>query len=201
MEYDIILQTADKILNLITPENLFALSHGEVNKRLGYANGTAESAYVLAALRRMAEDNYLQKNPTTHDNYFQIAGNTFAFKDAGGYEILVENEKLHADSKKYNEVISLKSAQSVIDTNTSIQNLNSNTATFYEKQNNFNKWQRGLTIAILISTASYTFISYLQFKEQQPPTKQEKPQLPISIDSIKSQILSDSVFLKKLKNS
>lgn len=94
-----------------------------------------------------------------------------------------------------------KIAKSVIDTNLSIQALNDSTTTFYNKQTKFNNWQKGLTIAIMLSTASYTLISYFMLRNQEKQSAQGTQVSQPTEKEIKLHILQDSVFLKSLKES
>mgnify|MGYP003466477653 CR=1 FL=1 len=62
MEYDEILQMADKIFDeLVDVIQLRAYTHGFINGQFSIQNGTPESTYVLAALRRISDDGYMDK--------------------------------------------------------------------------------------------------------------------------------------------
>ncbi|MGG9962554.1 hypothetical protein [Ferruginibacter sp. SUN106] len=149
MDYIEPLPTCDKILELFTPQVPAGFSHSSINNALGYKNSDPEGAFVLAALHKLTTDKYLV--PYAMDNsLYKVSGDTFIFKASGGYKGLVEKEKRVLELKEAIEQLGLKSTQSVIDTNTSIQALNKLTSDFYEKQDKYSRTQRGLTYAIVI---------------------------------------------------
>jgi hypothetical protein len=194
------LNIADKILALITPEKLFVLSHSGINLSMGYSNGSAESGYVLAALRRMLKDGYLQNNLGDNGNFFEITGTTFPFKNSGGYQTLVGREKAKNEYNASIEKLGLKSTQSVIDTNKSIQTLNKETGIFYNKQRRYNNVQICLTIAILLSSAVYTAVSIISYNESKH-NKTEDQRLEQLENKLQSHTKQDSVFQIIVKDS
>jgi len=205
MEYEEPLITCDRVLELFTKERPAGITHGEINTSLGYKNGDPDSSFVLAALDKLTTENYLLKYGDGN-SYFKISGDTFTFKRNGGYRGLVEREKRKAELKEAFDELGLKSTQSVIDTNTSIQTLNKQTATFYEKQTSFNNWQKGLTIAIGFFTLVQVLIAI--FKKD---SKMEIIQMPsikeleLNLNQLKSKIEAkaslDSLFHQQVKDS
>ena len=188
MEYDEILQMADKIFaEIVDASNLSAYTHGLVNNRLSISNGTPESAHVLAALRRLSEDGFLDKKD----------GSTESFH-------IKENIK-----EKYREAIDelgLKSTQSVIDTNKSIQTLNTNTNKFYEKQTSFNRWQKGLTIAIGLFTLAQVLTAIFKKDSktetiQIPSLKEVESKLNQLESKAEAKASRDSLFHRQVKDS
>lgn len=134
------------------------------------------------------------------------------FSEKGySYYLLEIREKDKLNKKREElEVSNIKAnltvASSVQETNRTVQENNRKnveladaTETFYTRQTGFNRWQRNLTIAILISTASYTVISYFMLRNQKKQLEKEKTELQQQVKEIKSQIIQDSAFLKKLK--
>jgi hypothetical protein len=194
------LPMADKILELFTAQRPAGYDHKDFLQIFGYGHQTPEAGYVLSALHLLVNDDLLELYGHSN-NLYKVTGTTFTFKDSGGYKKKIERENELEQAKTIGEQMAVKSAQSVIDTNTSIQALNRNTTTFYDKQSNFNKWQKRLTFAILISTAAYTVISYFMLRNQNTQLDQEKTKSTEQVKHIKNQILEDSVFLKNLKKS
>lgn len=191
--------TCDKILELFTPNRPAGFEHSDILRLLDIGRQTQEAGFVLSALSKLENDNHLERYGLSN-HLFKITGTTFTFKSTGGYKGQIERENEIESAKTSSEKMVLKSAQSVIDTNLSIQNLNDNTHTFYKKQTKFNNWQKGLTIAIMLSTLAYTIISYFMLTNQNKQLEQEKIKSKSSIQEIKSQILQDSAFLDSLKN-
>lgn len=208
MEYDITLFEADKILGLITPARSSGFSHSSINQELGYKNGTPQSTYILAALKRLVDDNLLEKY-STNDSLFQITANTLDFKAKGSYQGLVDRENKKDQLKQALEELGFKSAQSVIDTNKSIQTLNTQTGDFYIKQTGFNKAQRNLTLAIVVFTFAQVCIATCQYLKpaekpepiQLPPSKEVEKELKKLKSKIESHIYQDSLFRQQVKDS
>ena len=103
-----------------------------------------------------------------------MGGKTFYFKDKEGYEGQIKRENEIENAKGATERMALKSAQSVIDTNLSIQDLNTKTDAFYEKQKKYNTAQKFLTFAILLSSAIYTWVAVITYNESKYNKKLEK---------------------------
>lgn len=192
--------TCDKILGLFTPERTAGYSHNDFLVSLGIGHRTPEAGYVLAAISRLTEDKHIELYGNTNSLY-KITGNTFQFKNAGGYEGLIKRENEINAANTVAEKVALQSAQFVIATNLSIQSLNENTSTFYTNQTSFNTWQKVLTIAILASSITYTVITYFILKAEGGQSKPETSIVQPTIQQLKSQILQDSIFLKNLRDS
>lgn len=200
MEYNETLQMADKILfELVDVNNLSAYSHSYVNGRFSINNQTPESTYVLSALRRLSDDGYFEKKDGSSES-FHINGKTLDFKNSGGYKELIKAEKRKAELKGVIEELGLKSTQSVIDTNTSIQKLNTKTDTFYTKQTKYNNVQIFLTIAILLSSAIYTTVAVVSYNESKRNSIKEQ-RLEELEKKLKDKTTKDSLFQKYVKDS
>ena len=206
MEYDEILQMSDKIFaEIVDASNLSAYTHGLVNNRLSISNGTPESAHVLAALRRLSEDGFLDKKDGSTES-FHINGNTFNFKNSGAYKSLVEKENIKEKYREAIDELGLKSTQSVIDTNKSIQTLNTNTNKFYEKQTSFNRWQKGLTIAIGLFTLAQVLTAIFKKDSktetiQIPSLKEVESKLNQLESKAEAKASRDSLFHRQVKDS
>lgn len=163
---------ADKILfELVDVNNLSSYSHGYVNGRFSILNQTPESTYVLSALRRLADDGFFDKKNGSSES-FHINGKTLDFKNYGGYKELIKEEKRKGELKAAIEELGLKSAQSVIDTNDSIQTLNTRTSDFYNHQRKINNAQRLLTIAIFFTGAVSAVVATCEYYK--PTTNSDK---------------------------
>ena len=199
MEYEEPLITCDRVLELFTKERPANISHGDINNSLGYKNGDPDSSFVLAALDKLTTDNYLIKYGD--GSTYKISGETFTFKRNGSYKGLIERENRKAEIKEAIEQLGLKSTQSVIDTNTSIQTLNRQTGVFYEKQTTYNNTQKFLTAAILFSSVLYTVIAGLSYYN----TSKQEQSLQQSVQDIKTELnnqaMEDSIFQKRVKDS
>lgn len=155
MEYIEPLPTCDKILELFTAHSPAGFTHSGINQNLGYKNGSPESGYVLSALYKLIDDGYLLSYGMDN-SYYKVSGDTFTFKAGGSYLGLCNREKTKNEIKEALDELGFKSAQSVVDTNTSIQTLNAKTGVFYKNQTEYNKSQKLLTLAILLSSVIYT---------------------------------------------
>ncbi|WP_394775168.1 hypothetical protein [Flavobacterium sp.] len=208
MEYDEILQMADRIFDeLVDVNQLRAYTHGFINGKFSIQNGTPESTYVLAALRRISDDGYMDKKNGSSET-FHINGKTFNFKKSGGYEELIKEENRRAELKAVLEDLGLKNTQSVIDTNTSIQQLNTSTVRFYSKQKTHNTINIFLTIAIMFATVvsgGISTCSYYDIKAENQKKAQDKSDLQLKVEKLESvlqsKVAEDSVFQKAVKDS
>ncbi len=99
--------------------------------------------------------------------------------------------------------------QSVIDTNTSIKGLNTNTETFYKKQEGYNNTQKNLTYVIAFAallsatSATCTFLNDRKNNEQSQQLQLQQVQTTLRQlgSTLQSQIKIDSAFQKMVKDS
>lgn len=195
MEYIEPLITCDGILDLFTKEG--APSYymgGNIYNTFG---GKAGNGLVTEALHKLIEiDKYI----TVANDYHRLSGTAREFIASGGYKALVDKENRKAEIKEAIEEMGLKSAQSVIDTNTSIQGLNTKTNTFYTKQTRYNNVQIFLTIAILLSSAIYTTVAVVSYNESKRNSIKEQ-RLEELEKTLKDKTTKDSIFQKAVKDS
>ena len=192
MEYKEPLISCDRILALFEGRSSVSNQHVYDN----VLNNDAGKLYTTHAITKLIDDNRIFKSS---ESYYQLKGDTLHFIEDGGYEKLVERENKKGELKSIIEDLGLKSVQSVIDTNTSIQNLNTQTDKFYDKQKKYNTIQKFLTGTIVLATIAYTASSIKSCSILQQTQTQEE-----SLKKIKSlidnQTLSDSLFRKSVKD-
>jgi hypothetical protein len=162
MEYNTILTFADKALEFFQPHSTSSLTHSNIISNLGFTHNSPESGYILSGLKRLVEDGYLKSSGLNNDLY-DITGTTFDFKAKGGYKTSVKEEEERLELKANIEELNKKSTQSVIDTNTSIQTLNTKTADFYTHQSKYNNTQKLLTIAIFFTGAVSAVVATCEY--------------------------------------
>lgn len=205
MEYTEPLVTADIILSIFNIETRASINNSNIYREVQQVK-TKTNEIISQSLLRLVKDGFLDFNKD-FSNY-TLTGTTASFIENGKYEGLCKKIKEDESRALIKEAKELEQIQSVINTNTSIQTLNTQTDNFYEKQKTYNNVQIGFTIAIVLATivsATVATCDYMGSKNYDKhkciDTVNHKQTVLQIEEKLKKLIDEDSTFRKETKDS
>jgi hypothetical protein len=183
----------DKILDVLATNPHHRMMESDI---YSYAD-EQQRPRMRAALIHLSQYGMIKEDPHPH---YILLGPGSTLQATGGYKNKFEEENKQEEEGGKIAALTIKNAQSVIDTNTSIQVLNTKTDTFYTKQTRYNNIQIFLTIAILLSSAIYTTVAVISHNESKQNSLKEQ-RLEELEKTLKYKTTKDSLFQKVVKDS